>query len=101
MNEATAAVLEDGHVRVRVGTVEGIFAVRENRLVPISEERVFRDIQQVRDHLLEIMKPDAVERWIYAPNPALGEISPREAIEAGKTELVLELIAQVAHGIHT
>ena len=101
MNEAMASVLADGSVRVRVGTAEGIFAVRENRLVPISDERVFRDVQQVRDRLLEILKPDAAERWIYAPLAALGGLSPREAIAGGETDRVLELIAMVAHGVHS
>jgi hypothetical protein len=45
-------------------------------LIPISDERVFRELEQVRDRLLTILKPDRVENWIYSPNPALEGISP-------------------------
>ncbi len=60
-----------------------------------------KTLEQVRDRLLAILKPDRVESWLYAPNPVLDNSSPRDAIEAGNADAVLELIARVTNGTHT
>ena len=101
MEQAATTVLENGQVRVRVGEAEGTFVVHGKRLVPLSKEQVYRDLEQVWDHLRVLVKEDEAERWLYAPNKALDNQSPRDLIEQGETEQVLELIAAVEHGIHT
>jgi uncharacterized protein (DUF2384 family) len=101
MEQATTTLLENGQVRVRVGEAEGTFVVHGKRLVPLSQEQVYRDLEQVWDHLRGLVQETEAERWLYAPNPTLDGASPRDLIEQGETERVLELIATVEHGIYS
>ena len=48
MEQATTTLLENGQVRVRVGEAEGTFVVHGKRLVPLSQEQVYRDLEQLQ-----------------------------------------------------
>lgn len=46
----------------------------------------------------EIWYPEGVELWIDAPNRALHNATPRQYVEAGDGDKVLNLIAALADG---
>lgn len=53
---------------------------------------------EVREAASEVFKPEGVDLWYEAPNPLLHNASPRQCVEAGDGDKVLDVVEMLATG---
>jgi hypothetical protein len=56
------------------------------------------DEVRVRAAAAEVYRPEGVDIWYDAPNRLLNNASPRQFVEAGDADRVLEVLDQLASG---
>ena len=59
-----------------------------------------RDMRLIRARLRGIVNEREVRRWLRAPNPNLGGLTPTAAIAQGDTRYVLEMSIRIEEGRH-
>jgi uncharacterized protein (DUF2384 family) len=51
--------------------------------------------------LSEVIKPDAIQKWLSTPNNAFGGMTPDQVIADGDGSLIIEMIGQIHAGVAT
>jgi DNA-binding transcriptional regulator YiaG len=93
--------LTDAMIAGSLGVSSGI--ARDWRLglaMPTAEatSRV-RALADLSRHIQETFVSDAIERWLQSPNPVLGDVTPVEAIQAGRIGAVEAALETIDSGI--
>jgi len=75
---------------------------RQGRSAPRGEHRRYLEYLNQLRHLLDtsFRSTDAKQQWIHTPSPALEGRTPFFALTEGNIDVVLEVLAGLAHGSH-
>lgn len=65
----------------------------------LSLQRI-RELERLIAALRGLVKADALGEWFDAPNPALAELKPIEAIERGEIDRLWQMIFEMNSGSH-
>jgi transcriptional regulator with XRE-family HTH domain len=57
-------------------------------------------LADIQVRLVNLIRPDYIGRWLRIQVPALGGVSPLEAIERGQAERVYRLLMGLEEGLH-
>ncbi len=71
----------------------------ETRAVPgPAIQRRLDELQRLVDALAEVMKREAIGRWLQQPNDAFQGLKPLEVIERGEVDRLWEMIFRIRSG---
>lgn len=56
-------------------------------------------MRAVKDALAEIIQPDAIEPWLNTPNAKFNGRTPKQAVEEGEADQIIQAAGRIAHGI--
>jgi DNA-binding transcriptional regulator YiaG len=61
--------------------------------------RRLREIERFQARLAEVVKPEAMARWLEEPNPAFDGLKPLEVIERGEIDRLWQMIFYLESGV--
>jgi Protein of unknown function (DUF2384) len=56
------------------------------------------ELDRLQAELVKVIKPDALARWMDAPNESFGGLKPLEVVERGETDRLWRMSYQLASG---
>ena len=59
------------------------------------------NLKQIEALLAKIVKSEEIIRWLNAPNDSLDNLTPKEAIDKGQIDKVIELINRIGNGVYS
>lgn len=68
---------------------------------PVSEaaKRRLLETERFRERLAQVVKPEAIPRWLDTPNDAFGGLKPVEVIERGEIDRLWTMIFYLESGV--
>jgi hypothetical protein len=57
-------------------------------------------LERIREEAPQVIKPEAVDRWLMTPQRFLGGRTPLQAIEQGNGDLVYATLVALKEGAH-
>lgn len=68
---------------------------------PISEPglRRLREIERLRDRLVEVVSTESIPQWLDTPNKAFGNLKPLEVIERGEIDRLWKMLFYLESGV--
>ena len=64
--------------------------------VPTGTAPLTQDVLIAR--MRKLVKPEAIDRWLHAPNQKLPALTPLEAVESGDTERLEDIFDSMQSG---
>ncbi|MGL6095166.1 MAG: antitoxin Xre/MbcA/ParS toxin-binding domain-containing protein [Fimbriiglobus sp.] len=70
---------------------------------PMSEPslRRIREIERLRDRLVEVVSAAAIAVWLDTPNPAFDGLKPLEVVERGEVDRLWQMLFYLESGVAT
>lgn len=69
------------------------------RPMPAHVRQTMTTLADIQDRLVNLIRPDYIGRWLRMPIPALGGVSPLEAIERGQIDHLHGILVRLDEGI--